>query len=193
MELHGGREESRTLGGMECGPVRGENAHAGSEQFWQQLEGWARAGLRLLGGTAWGWYLKWQYSIRTVWGGRGTGLRQFPNSDIDSCMLVGRLGKINNTEARESFPFHFWQVFIWNPAWSSRLLESNTCGEAGQQVGARAEEPMGWPSCGVRLVEKGRGEDGMTFRGATAGDGSPAALGKTVVNRRNKARKCPFC
>lgn len=39
--------------------------------------------------------------------GRRTGLRQFPNSDIDSCMLVGCLGEINNTEARESFPFHF--------------------------------------------------------------------------------------
>ena len=39
MELHGGREASRTLGGMERGPVMGENAHAGSEQLWQQLDG----------------------------------------------------------------------------------------------------------------------------------------------------------
>ena len=39
MELHGGREESRTLGGTDRGPMKGENAHAGSEQFWQPLEG----------------------------------------------------------------------------------------------------------------------------------------------------------
>ena len=58
MELHGGREESRTLGGTDRGPMKGENAHAGSEQFWQPLEGLAWAGLSLLGGTAWGQYLK---------------------------------------------------------------------------------------------------------------------------------------
>ena len=45
----------------------------------------------------------------------------------------------------------------------------------------------------VRLVGKDaeRGEEGMTFRGAAAGDGHPVAMGRTVVNRRNKMRRCP--
>lgn len=69
---------------------------------------------------------------------------------------MGRLGEINNTEAEGKLPVPFLTGLHLKSAWSSRLLESNTCGEAGQQVGARAEEPMRWPSCGVRLVGKGR-------------------------------------